>query len=164
MGFGSSPEIVVLGKCSNGYCQNLKMTYLCDVWYCTFGNITGDVVFREDRYLQKILLASCRKAITKRRYEAEPPTHDEWLKIVNEIHDMDQLTHRLRTQEEQCREKWEKWTMFTGQRRDKKLNCWICHRNICGDRTIQTFSCVFFPLLSFSIFVCMWFICNVKSK
>uniref|UniRef100_A0A671XN45 Reverse transcriptase domain-containing protein n=1 Tax=Sparus aurata TaxID=8175 RepID=A0A671XN45_SPAAU len=83
-----------------------------------FGNMTGNVVLKEDRYLLKILLAACKKAITRKWYKPDPPTQDDWLKIVNEIYVMELLTHKIRTQEEQCREKWEKWTVYastTGQ-------------------------------------------------
>uniref|UniRef100_A0A8C6WQA2 Doublecortin-like kinase 2b n=1 Tax=Neogobius melanostomus TaxID=47308 RepID=A0A8C6WQA2_9GOBI len=40
------------------------------------------------------------------------PTTKDWLQIVNGILEME-ISDRLRTQEEQCQEKWEKWTIFT---------------------------------------------------
>lgn len=64
----------------------------------------------------------CEKAITKRWYKAEPPTQNEGLKMVIKIYDMELETERIRAQEERCREKWEKRTMFICQRQDKKLN------------------------------------------
>lgn len=90
--------------------QSCKMLY--------FGILTGNVVLRDDRYLLKILLAACKKAITKRWYKPDPPTQNEWLKIVRGIHDMELLTHRIRSQEQQCQEKWKKWTLFIGQNED----------------------------------------------
>lgn len=78
-----------------------------------FGSMTGNVVLKEDKYLLKILLAACKKAITRKWYTPDPPTQDNWLKILNEIYVMEQLTHRIRTQEDQCREKWEKWTSYS---------------------------------------------------
>ena len=85
----------------------------CIVLY--FGNMAGNIVARTDRYLFKILIAACKKAITKRWYKPGPPTRDEWLKIVSEMYVMEQLTHRLRVQAEQCEEKWVKWTLFKCQ-------------------------------------------------
>ena len=82
----------------------------CIVLY--FGNMAGNIVARTDRYLFKILIAACKKAITKRWYKPGPPTRDEWLKIVSEMYVMEQLTHRLRVQTEQCEEKWVKWICF----------------------------------------------------
>ena len=46
-------------------------------------------------------------------YKPDPPTQDDWLKIVNEIYVMEHLTLMIRTQEEQCQEKWKKWTFHT---------------------------------------------------
>ena len=80
------------------------------------GVMTGDIVIREDRYLLKILLAACKKTITRRWYKTDPPTQEEWLKIVKEIYVMEHLTHCVKIQEEQFHEKWKKWTMFTLQR------------------------------------------------
>ena len=45
-----------------------------------------------------------------------------WLKILNEIYDMEQLTHRIRVKEERCHEKWEKLIMCTCQRQDRPCN------------------------------------------
>ncbi|XP_054872348.1 LINE-1 retrotransposable element ORF2 protein isoform X1 [Amphiprion ocellaris] len=83
----------------------------CLVMY--FGSIIINEVNKNDRYLLKILLAACKKAITKKWCKLEPPTINDWLQIVSGILEMEILTHRLRTQEEQCQDKWEKWTVFT---------------------------------------------------
>ena len=41
----------------------------------------------------------------------EPPCKEEW-SIVEEIYAMEKLTHRIRLQQAQLEEKWEKWTIF----------------------------------------------------
>ena len=65
-----------------------------------------------DKYLIKILLAASKKAITRRWYKQEPPTKENWIDIVKEIHAMENLTLLLRLQEERSQELWEKWTFF----------------------------------------------------
>ena len=77
-----------------------------------FGNMAEYIVSRSYRYLFKILIAACTW------YKPGPPTQDEWLKIVSEMYVMEQLTHRLRVQAEQCEEKWVKWTLLKCQRQD----------------------------------------------
>lgn len=67
-----------------------------------FGNMSGNVELKEDRYLLKTLLVACKKAITREWYRLDPPTQDDWLKIVNETYTMEQLAHKVRTHEEQC--------------------------------------------------------------
>lgn len=65
------------------------------------GNMTGDVVLREDWYLLKVLLAASKKAITEMAQDRVTVT-EGWLEIVTEMYDMEVLTHRMRAQEEQC--------------------------------------------------------------
>jgi len=65
-----------------------------------------------------MLLAACKKAITKRWYKSDPPTRDEWLKLVSEISVMEWLTLKIRVQEDQCANNWGKWTVFTSQRQE----------------------------------------------
>lgn len=86
----------------------------CLVLY--LGHINCDGINKSDKYLLKILLAACKKAITKKWFKSDPPTTQDWIKIVNGIFEMEILTHRLRTQEENCRDKWDKWTKFTSTR------------------------------------------------
>lgn len=63
------------------------------IYLSNLSHMTGAIVLKEDRHLMKIMLAACKKAITKRWYSAGPPAQDEWLKTVNGIYDMEQLTH-----------------------------------------------------------------------
>ena len=72
-----------------------------------------NVVSKEDLYLMKILIAACKKAITKKWCKPAIPTCKEWKSLVKDIFETELLTHRLRTQEEQCQEKWIKWTTYT---------------------------------------------------
>lgn len=50
---------------------------------------------KQDRYLIKILLASCKKAITRKWLSKEPPTISEWKEIIGEIYIMERLTFSL---------------------------------------------------------------------
>lgn len=51
-----------------------------------FGLFSHDSMSRENRYLLKVFLAAWKKPITKRWYEAEALTQDEWLKMLNEMY------------------------------------------------------------------------------
>lgn len=59
------------------------------------GNIE-DVVQTKDWYLIKILLVASKKAITRNWYNAEPPTNDHWLEIIQDIYSMEKLTYQLK--------------------------------------------------------------------
>lgn len=69
-------------------------------------------VLHKDRYLLKILLASSRKAITRRWMQVDPPTLIQWHRIIHEIDCMEKLTFILRLQLEKCMERWEKWIEY----------------------------------------------------
>jgi len=73
------------------------------------GFITGNVL-KDDRYILKIMLAACKKAITRKWYKTDPPSQEEWMKIMDKIHSMEQLTYKIRIQEDRFCRKWEKWT------------------------------------------------------
>ncbi len=47
------------------------------------------------------------------------PSQDHWIGIVEEIYTMEKLTHRLRLQQTQLEEKWEKWTLFKTKNSDE---------------------------------------------
>ena len=87
-----------------------KIPNSCVVLYLC--NLTEDNVQARDRYLVKILLVSAKKAVTRKWGKEEPPTWDQWLEIIEEIYTMEKLTHRLRLQEAQLKNKWLKWTNF----------------------------------------------------
>lgn len=53
---------------------------------------TGNLVFKNDRYLFKILLVAGKKVITRKWCQSEPPTSTEWIQTVNSIHEIEILT------------------------------------------------------------------------
>lgn len=97
---------------------NIPMTGL--TMYLAY--VPGNILPKEDRYLMKILLAACKKIIIRRWRQSDPPTTKEWLQMVNSIFQMEILTYRLRTKQEQCLEKWEKLTVFKSTNRYFKDN------------------------------------------
>lgn len=46
-------------------------------------------------------------------HKADPPTQHDWHNTVSEIYVMELLTRKIRSQNEQCRGKWEKWFIYT---------------------------------------------------
>ena len=52
----------------------------CKVLY--LGNLTQDIIQKEDEYLVKVLLSASKKAITRLWYKAEPPTVEQWVSTV----------------------------------------------------------------------------------
>lgn len=75
------------------------------------GNLNKHVV-KDDRYLAKILLVTCKKAITRNWYKAEPPTTTQWMEIIREVYEMERMTYRIRLKEYVFVTKWEKWTQY----------------------------------------------------
>lgn len=69
-------------------------------------------VKKEDQYLVKILLSAVRKAITRRWLKPEPPSHTQWIDIVQEIFTMERMTFILRLEEAEFKGKWEKWIAY----------------------------------------------------
>ncbi len=88
----------------------------CKILY--LGNLTQDIIQKEDEYLVEVLLTASKKAITRLWYKVEPPTGEQWMCIVEEIFVMEKLTHKLRLQEAQFNKKWEKWTDYRTQEED----------------------------------------------
>ena len=89
---------------------DIPMSYMI-LYLCNF-NFTKENIRGRDKYLVKILLIASKKAITRKWGKVEPPCKGEWIGIVEEIYVMEKLTHRLRLQQAQLEEKWEKWTLF----------------------------------------------------
>ena len=65
-----------------------------------------------DTYLYKIILAACKKAITRKWLQVIPPTKDDWSTIVNEIDTMESLTFSLRLRADQYSRNWCKWFCY----------------------------------------------------
>lgn len=57
-------------------------------------------MLKEDRYLLKILLVAFKKAIRRKWYKLDPPSHDNMWKTVSQIQVMEKLTHQISTEEE----------------------------------------------------------------
>ena len=81
------------------------------LYLCYFKLPEGNVRVK-DQYLTKILLVAAKKSITRKWGKVNPPTQEQWLETVEEIFIMEKMTHRLRLQETQMDDKWEKWTLF----------------------------------------------------
>ena len=69
------------------------------------GSIT-DVALKEDNYLAKVLLTASRKAIKRKWLDVDPPSHSQWLDIVQEIFMMEKMTYSLRLKEGEFNRKW----------------------------------------------------------
>lgn len=81
----------------------------CKVMY--LGSL-NNYVLEKDRYLTKMLLVTCKKAITRNWCKTEPPTITQWLEIIREVCTMERMTHRLKMRENVFLTKWEKWTQY----------------------------------------------------
>ncbi len=73
---------------------------------------TPETVQHKNKYLLKILLASSRKAITRKWLQPDAPTLAQWHGIIQEIYCMERLTFVLKLQFEKCTERWEKWIVY----------------------------------------------------
>lgn len=71
------------------------INFTCVSFY--LGNI-DQKLSKSDKYLLKIFMTASKKAITKRWLSKEPPTINQWMTIVNDIHCMERLTFNLRLQ------------------------------------------------------------------
>lgn len=67
-----------------------------------FGNTKGHL-FKDGRYLLKILLIACKIAIRRKWYKSDPSMQDDRLKTAVKIYAMEDLTRKVRTNEEQHR-------------------------------------------------------------
>ena len=79
----------------------------------------------------------------------KPTSLSEWRKIVSEImYVMEQLTHRLRVQAEQCEEKWVKWTLFKCQ---WQVDVWKLYMS--QDHFVESMQSSMFMVVKFFVFV-----------
>ena len=76
------------------------------------GDLEGGNVQDEDRYLVQILLVTGKKAITRMWGQVEVPEYEQWTAIVEEIHVMERLTHKLRLKEKLMDRRWGKWLRY----------------------------------------------------
>lgn len=78
-----------------------------------------DVVHVKDRYLAKILLSATKKDITKSWFKTEVPGKKQWISIVEDIMEMENLTYKLKFKEEKFLKEWGKWLTY-----NKKKNAY----------------------------------------
>ena len=90
----------------------------CRVLYLGDLDFEEGKIHEEDRYLIKILLTAGKKAITRSWGRVEPPNCEQWIELVDGIFIMEQMTYRLRLQEEQIERRWWKWTNYKSSNRD----------------------------------------------
>lgn len=72
----------------------------CHILY--LGCLLQEHIQNKDRYLMKILLAASKKTITRRN----------WLDVIEDIHDMESLTHTIRIQRSTFEERWKNWPIY----------------------------------------------------
>ena len=89
----------------------------CRVLYLGDLDFEEGKIHEEDRYLIKILLTAGKKAITRSWGRVEPPNCEQWIELVDGIFIMEQMTYRLRLQEEQIEKRWWKWTNYKSSNR-----------------------------------------------
>ena len=72
----------------------------------------NDYVPEKDRYSTKILLVTCKKAITRIWCKTEAPNKNQWLEIMRDVYTMERMTYQLRLKEGLFMSKWEKWLLY----------------------------------------------------
>ncbi len=75
------------------------------------GNLPAHLKVR-DKYLLKILLATSKKAVTRKWLQSEPPTKSEWLDIVTSVQNMERITFALNLRMDTYFQYWENWIVF----------------------------------------------------
>ncbi|XP_056134311.1 T-cell immunomodulatory protein isoform X2 [Lampris incognitus] len=120
--------IVLSGLCSNDCPEQVKPFGVNQpgpyVMYTTVDsngylkNASGP----SDRCLVKILLIAAKKAITRKWCQVDAPTQGQWMEIVEDIHTMEKLTHRLRLAVPRMEDQWKKWTWFKEQTHDNIIH------------------------------------------
>lgn len=76
------------------------------------GNLAAHLMVK-DKYLLKILLATSKKAVTRKWLQSESPTKAEWLDIMTSVQNMERMTFALNLQMNKYLQYWEKWFVFT---------------------------------------------------
>ena len=64
-----------------------------------------------------ILLAACKKAITRKWLKQQAPLIDDWIDIVYEIYKMERLTYYLKLRQEDFTSIWFEWNIYIAPRR-----------------------------------------------
>lgn len=64
-----------------------------------------------------MLLAGCKKAITRRWLSPTLPSLDDWIGIILEIFRMEKLTYQLKIQIHKFDQIWNRWIVFITSKR-----------------------------------------------
>lgn len=110
--FWSCPRLKTYWKNVHQTIENVFRTtipFRFDVLYLC--NLPQEVSSK-DRTLMIILLAACKKAITRMWLKPLTPQLDDWIEIIHQIYMMEKLTYSLRLRQEKFTNIWAKWTDF----------------------------------------------------
>ena len=77
--------------------------YLCNI---------PQEISSKDRILMTILLAACKKAITRKWLKPQTPQLEDWIEIIHQIYLMEKLTYSLRLHQEKFTNIWSRWVDF----------------------------------------------------
>lgn len=64
------------------------------------------------KYLFRIMISAAKKGITRRWLHTDPPMVEEWLDTINDIYQMEKITHLVKLQMDKFSRSWSKWETF----------------------------------------------------
>ena len=157
--------------------QLQKMRYQGNVECCIWviwSLKEGKYTKKTKRYLIKILLTAGKKAITRSWGRVEPPNCEQWIELVDGIFIMEQMTYRLRLQEEQIEKRWWKWTNYKSSNRDIwyglviyknktclcKPRCRVCNEDGCHICFVFVYFMLCFVLYCIIVFLFLFIFCK----
>ena len=85
------------------------------------GNFSQEINAK-DKKLMSILLAACKKSITRKWLKQQAPLIDDWIDIVYEIYKM-RLTYYLKLRQEESTSIWFEWNIYIASRRADFIWC-----------------------------------------
>ncbi len=66
----------------------------------------------ESKYMYNILLLASKKAITRRWLTKDPPSVKDWIRVVQDIFEMEKLTFILRLEQDRFESLWNIWINY----------------------------------------------------